>query len=218
MDGFWLAVLVGTFAGGISAAGTLLACRLPRERSVPPEPVVPPRPAVEPRGDHGLGERDRVGTLLRDLHRCEQAVVRARCAVESVSSARAREALLMVVRRMDAELPNVEALVEVGRGLGAGARPRGLPDAERGDEVLRRVRGQLSDVAERFSMITDHVLDIVVDLVAAPDLHRMHHEVAVLRDQFPLLRPLSAVFGPGARVTGGAPLDLRSSAPAMSAS
>ncbi|MBB5066972.1 hypothetical protein BJ969_000060 [Saccharopolyspora gloriosae] len=209
-----MAVLVGTFAGGAGAAGTLLACRLLRKRSAPPEPVVPPRPAVEIRGDHGLGEPGRVDTLLRDLHRCEQAVARARCAVESVSSARAREALLMVVRRMDAELPSVEALVEVGRGLGAGA-PRGLPDAERGDVVLRRVHVQIADVAERFGMITDHVLDIVVDLVAAPDLHRMHHEVAVLRDQFPLLRPMSAVFGPGERATGGAAHDL--SAPAMSA-
>ncbi|MCX2728902.1 hypothetical protein OOZ19_01485 [Saccharopolyspora sp. NFXS83] len=210
-------MLVGTFAGGMGAAGTLLACRLLRKRSVPPEPVVPPRPTAEPLGDHGLGEPDRADTLLRDLHRCEQAVARARCAVESVSSARAREALLMVVRRMDAELPNVQALVEVGRGLGAGARPRGLPDADRGDEVLRRLRGQLCDVAARFGMITDHVLDIVVDLVAAPDLHRMRHEVAVLRDQFPLLRPMSAVFGPGERATGGAPFDLPSSTPAMSA-
>lgn len=212
MDGFWLAVLVGTFAGGLGAAATLLACSLLRRRSVPPEQ---PPPAVgEPSRDHGLGEPNPADTLLRDLHRCEQAVARARCAVESVSSARAREALLMVVRRMDAELPSVEALVEVGRGLGS---PGGVPHAERGDAVLRRVRGQITDVAERFGMITEHVLDIVVDLVAEPDLHRMHREVAVLRDRFPLLRPMSAVFGPAEHVPAGtAPFDLPASTPAMS--
>ncbi|WP_243790212.1 hypothetical protein [Saccharopolyspora gloriosae] len=212
MNGFWLAVVAGMFAGALGAAGTLLAWSRFRNRPVPPEDR--PQPAGEPPKDHGLGRPHHADTvLLRDLHRCEQAVARARCAVDSVSSARAREALLMVVRRMDAELPSVEALVEVGRGLNTGSR--GLPDAEHGDEVLRRVRGQIADVAERFGVIADHVLNIVVELVAAPDLHRMHRQVAVLRDQFPLLRPMSAVFGSVER-TAAAPLDLPVSAPALS--
>ncbi len=98
----------------------------------------------------------------------------------------------MVVRRMDAELPNVAALVELGRGLAA----EDPPAQARGAQVQTRVRGQVADVAERFGSIAEELLKIVQRLVADPDLPRLHGEVAVLRDEFPLLRPMSAVFEP----------------------
>ncbi|MFR9731402.1 hypothetical protein ACL03H_19425 [Saccharopolyspora sp. MS10] len=186
MSGFWLAVVAGMLAGALGAAATLLAWdRLRSGQAAPVEPPAPP-PREPGAVDAATGrpEPGRVDGWLRDLHRCEQAVSRARCAVESVSSARARESLLMVVRRMDAELPTVQALVEVGRTAGPA-----------GDErVLRRVRAQVAEAAQRFTAVTEEVLDVVVELVALPDLHRVHRDVAVLRDRFPLLRPLSALL------------------------
>ena len=86
---------------------------------------------------------------------------------------------------MEAELPDVRALVELGRGLGE----------ERGDAAAR-VRQQLEDASVRFLMVTDDVLEMVVELVAAPDLNRVNQQVTVLREQFPLLRPMSAVLAP----------------------
>ncbi len=124
---------------------------------------------------------------LHEAQRCEQAVYRAARAVDAVSSTQARHQLQTVVRRMDAELPNVRALSELGRGL-AGSEPSD-------DAVVRRVRSQLGDAATRFGMVTDHVLEAVVELVAEPDLSRVNEQVTVLREQFPLLRPMSAVVG-----------------------
>lgn len=88
---------------------------------------------------------------------------------------------------MDAELPNVRALVELGRSLDAG----GHDD----EPATGRVLGQLEDAVMRFGMVTDQVLQAVVELVAAPDLGRVHQQVTTLRDQFPLQRPMSAVLG-----------------------
>ncbi|MEU6127646.1 hypothetical protein ABZ805_00595 [Saccharopolyspora sp. NPDC047091] len=210
MNGFWLAVLAGTVAGSLGAAITHFAWAGPWARRLRPEAMAArateaaateaagievagteaSRTARDAAAPRLLGEPGPVDGWLRDLHRCEQAVARARRAVEAVSSVRAREALLVVVRRMDAELPNVQALVEVGRGLDAAPE-----SADRRDrEVLRRVRDQVAEAAACFAAITEDVLDVVVDLVAAPDLTRMHREVAVLRDRFPLLHPLSEVF------------------------
>ena len=47
---------------------------------------------------------------------------------------------------------------------------------------------------------TDQVLEAVMELVATPDLARVHERVVALRDQFPLQRPMSAllVAEPGA--------------------
>ena len=178
MDGFWVQFLVALAAGVCGAALTLLVVNRTRRTpggavSAPPPPFVPPaRPEY----------------WRHQVQRCEQAVLRAARAVDAVSSAQARNGLQAVVRRMEAELPNVRALAELGRGL-----PDGSPH---GDEVLPRLRSQLEDAAARFGMVTDHVLEAVVELVADPDLSRVHGQVEVLRDQFPLLRPMSAVFGP----------------------
>lgn len=176
MDGFWLQVLIALVAGGCGA-GVVLVARTRRRR---PEPAATPQPAaVQP---VQAQPQDR---WLHDVRRCEQAVHRAARAVDAVSSTQARQNLQAVVRRMDAELPNVRALAELGRGLTSA-------DAA----VLSRVRGQLEDAVVRFGMVTDHVVEAVVELVADPDLARVHQQVVVLREQFPLLRPMSAVFGP----------------------
>lgn len=178
MDGFWVDVLVAVLAGAVSA-GTMFV--LFNRKSARPAPEVvesPPSctgPAPQPRPD----------PWLEQLHRCEQAVYRAYRAVDSVSSTRARNGLQAVVRRMEAELPDVRALVELGRGLGE----------ERGNAAAR-VRQQLEDASVRFLMVTDNVLEMVVELVAAPDLNRVNQQVTVLREQFPLLRPMSAVLAP----------------------
>lgn len=175
MNALWPAVLAGAVAGALAAAVLLrlLSARSGRTVSAP----VPVQPA-------------RYDCWARDLDRCARAVSRATSAVHSVSSAPAREGLLMVVRRMDAELPNVAALVELGRGLAA----EDPPEQARGAQVRGRVRGQVADAAERFGSIAEELLEIVGRLVADPDLSRLHGDVAVLRDQFPLLRPMSAVF------------------------
>lgn len=189
MNALWSAVLAGAVAGALAAALLrLLSARSSRTTSAP----APVRPA-------------RYDCWARDLDRCEQAVSRAASAVHSVSSAPAREGLLMVVRRMDAELPNVAALVELGRGLAA----ENPPEQARGAQVRGRVRGQVADAAERFGSIAEELLEIVQRLVADPDLSRLRGDVAVLRDQFPLLRPMSAVF----RQEPAAPMPPEAAAP-----
>lgn len=178
MDGFWVQVLVALGAGAFGAGLVLAAVFARRQRvaEAPAAPALVPLPPPVP---------DR---WLHEVQRCEQAVHRAARAVDAVSSTQARNQLQTVVRRMDAELPNVRALSELGRGLAS---------SDPGDDaVVRRVQSQLDDAAVRFGMITDHVLEAVVNLVAEPDLSRVHEQVTVLRDQFPLLRPMSAVFGP----------------------
>lgn len=180
MDGIWVQVLVALISGACGA-GVMVAVVCAREvraASAAAPPAAPPVLAPWPLPDKWLHE----------VQRCEQAVYRSARAVDAVSSTQARHQLQTVVRRMDAELPNIRALSELGRGL-AGSEPPG-------DAVVRRVQSQLDDAATRFSMVTDHLLETVVELVAAPDLSRVHEQVTVLREQFPLLRPMSAVFGP----------------------
>ncbi|MER5394414.1 hypothetical protein [Saccharopolyspora sp. NPDC002686] len=184
MDGFWVQVLIALVAGACGA-GVVLAASTGRRRTAPAP--LPQQPAPAPPVQAQLVQVRPQDRWLHDVRRCEQAVQRAAQAVEAVSSAQARQQLHAVVRRMDAELPNVRALAELGRGLTSTGSD---------EEVLHRVRGQLEDAAVRFGMVTDHVLEAVVELVADPDLNRVHHQVVVLRDQFPLLRPMSAVFGP----------------------
>ncbi|MGW1677208.1 hypothetical protein [Saccharopolyspora sp. NPDC002376] len=184
MDGFWVQVLIALVAGACGA-GVVLAAGTGRRRTAPTP--LPQQPAPVQPVQAQLVQVQPQGRWLHDVHRCEQAVHRAARAVEAVSSAQARQRLHVVVRRMDAELPNVRALAELGRGL-----TRTGSD----EEVLLRVRGQLEDAAVRFGMVADHVLETVVEHVADPDLNRVHQQVVVLRDQFPLLRPMSAVFGP----------------------
>ncbi|MEV0703875.1 hypothetical protein AB0I53_38990 [Saccharopolyspora sp. NPDC050389] len=184
MDGIWVQVLVALIAGACGA-GVMLAVVCARRRKT--KPAAAPT-AVPPATQSVASPSPLPDKWLTEVQRCEQAVYRAARAVDAVSSTQARHQLQTVVRRMDAELPNVRALSELGRGLAA--------SESRDDAVVRRVQSQLDDAATRFGMVTDHVLETVVELVAAPDLSRVHEQVSVLREQFPLLRPMSAVFGP----------------------
>lgn len=119
--------------------------------------------------------------------RCERCVRRAADAVETVSSFADRQALRAVVRRMDAELPNVRALAELERSLNAGEGER---------DAGERVHQQLDDAGVRFGVFADQVMEVVEQHVARPDREWLRTEVAVLRGQFPLLRPMSAILNP----------------------
>jgi hypothetical protein len=184
MGGLWVQLLIAVIGGAVGSAATLGASARRRRTIAEPVPAIPVRAAPTAPG---------LDRWLHELQRCEQAVHRAAQAVDSVSSTTARLDLRSVVRRMDAELPSVLALVELGRGLDAGGR----------DESARVLR-QLDDAATRFGTITDQVLEAVVDLVATPDLDRVHRQVATLREQFPLQRPLSALLAN--RESGAQPL------------
>jgi hypothetical protein len=179
MDGIWVQMLIALLAG-LCGAGMMSAIGVARRARTVPAP--PPSTA-------SFVPSASLDQWLHEVQRCEQAVCRAARAVDAVSSTHARQWLQTVVRRMDAELPNVRALSELGRGL-AGSEPTD-------DGVVGRVHSQLDDAATRFGMVADHLVETVVELVAAPDLSRVHEQVTVLREQFPLLRPMSAVFGPG---------------------
>lgn len=181
MAGLWLQLLVALVGGAIGAAMALGASAHHRRPDVPrlaDAAVEPPAPTAP--GPHGL---DRWSHRMR---LCQQAVDRAERSVDSVSSGPARCDLRSVVRRMDAELPSVRALVELGRGL----------DASRRDDrvAATRVLRQLDDAQAHFAALAEQIVDTVADLVAAPDLDRVHDRVEALRDQFPLQRPMSALL------------------------
>ena len=178
MAGFWVQVLVAVVAGVLGVAATLVVLAR-RRRRTPPAP--PPPPVAAP----AVPGRDR---WLPPVRRCEQAVSRATRVVESVSSTQARGALRCVIRRMEAELPDVRMLMELGRGLDAAGR--------HDDPATGRVHRQLEDAATRFTVVTGQVLDVVAELVAEPDLSRVRSHVADLRQRFPLLRPMSDVLRP----------------------
>lgn len=187
MNASWFGVPAGAAAGAIAAVVTLVLSGMRPWRSRPARPgLVVAGQLREPEPAPWQGP-DR---WAREVRRCEQAVARACRAADSVSSASARECLLMVVHRMEAELPSVEALAELGRGLAAQPDP-----PERTARALQRVRANLSDAVAAFGAIAERLLELVVELVARPDLARLHREVAVVRENFPLLRPMSEVLG-----------------------
>ena len=113
--------------------------------------------------------------------RCEQAVRRAENAVDAVSSARTRRRLRSVVRRMGAEIPDVSALVELGRGLDEGP-------------AARRVGEHLDNAAERFTAFTERLLATVAELVDDPEPDLVDQRTSALREEFPLTTPFSAVL------------------------
>lgn len=162
MDEIWLQVLMALMAG-CAGAGVVLAVRRRREEPAPEEPA--PLPKSEPDAWEPF------------VQHCEQAVLRASRAVEAMSSQQARNRLQTIVRRMDAELPNLRVFAELGRGLG---------DSSRDAEIARRVRTELAGAEQRFGAVTGEVLALVED----PDPERVQE----LRGRFPLLRPISAVL------------------------
>ena len=159
-----LNLIIGVLAG-CAGAGLVLLTR-GRRTAPEPSPVVTVQPVP-------------ADPWSPALLRCEQAVHRAGQAVEAISSRATRNRLQAVVRRMDAELPDVRVLAELGRGLG---------DSRREVEIARRVRAQLAGAAGRFAEVTGELLE----LVAEPD--DVERRVARLRDGFPLVPPLSCVL------------------------
>lgn len=117
--------------------------------------------------------------------------------MDSISSARLRERLSPVVRRMAAELPNVRALAELARGLESGAACAGdpLPAPSHAGAVAGRTREQLDNAASRFAGIADEVLETVADLADEPGPDGVPERVAALRERFPLTCSMSEVLG-----------------------
>lgn len=212
---FWVQVVLVALAAGALGATAVLAAygrqagtRVSEEHARVPEQVPAHGGKIhggEPHGGQPLPRSSR-DVWAMPLHRCEQAVSRADRAVESVSSARARHRLSGVVHRMDAELPNVRALVELGRRLETGNARRGASDAAEQEAVAGRIHQQLVEAATRFGAVTDTVLASVLELVSHADPFRLDEQVAVLRDEFPLLRPMSVVLGPDSRAHSEQPL------------
>lgn len=191
MDTYWTDIFIGFIAG---MTGSALMLALLRKRRRPHEES---ETTSLPRSSGTQQDTATVAIPLdswtRQLNRCEQAVCRGYRAVESVSSTPARHGLQSVVRRMEAELPDVRAMVELGRGLG----PQQAVAA-------RRVAGQLDDAATRFALVTEAVLEAVAELVTTSELPRLHQRVRDLRGEFPLLRPLSAMLSSDAPEGGQA--------------
>lgn len=166
MDALWLHLLVGVLAG-CAGAGLVLLVR-GRQAALGP-PLAAATPAEAP-----------ADPWTPAVRRCEQAVHRAEQAVDAMSSRASRNRLQAVVRRMDAELPDVRVLAELGKGL--------TGDTRRDIEVAGRVRAQLADTASRFAEVTEQVLGVV----AEPE--HVDRRVSTLRERFPLVQPLSAVL------------------------
>lgn len=177
MNELWARTLVPLLAGCSGVAATVLSrSRLqPWPRAEPsPQPSPEPEPAAATAGPDAWSRR---------LHRCEQSVGRAERAIDTISSDRTKQRLRLVVRRMEAELPTVSALAELGRGLEAG------PAAD-------RVSERLDDAVRRFAEFTGQALEAVAELVADPEPELVDRRVAALRAEFPLTSPFSTVLAP----------------------
>lgn len=175
MDGSWTALVCALPAGVCGAAVVVAISRLRSGRQPPAESV--PRA----RGSGPPVRCDWQGFV----HRCERAVSDADRVVETLSSEPARKGLRAVVRRMDAELPEVRVFAELGRGL--------EEDPVGREVALTRVAGQLSTGVTRFVRRSQEVSGVVDELVRTADFERARRAVAALRAQFPLLPPMSVL-------------------------
>lgn len=221
MLGFWIQVVPAGLVGGVLGASVVLmtsgrrfTLRSPGEIRGPDEtetaegtgtPEEAERVPVRQQED-GSPCRVQRDTWTVPLNRCEQAVRRAGRAVEAVSSAQARRGLSGVVHRMDAELLNVRALVELGRTLERDEEAGGMRESAEQHDVAHRVHQQLTEAAARFGTVTDALLVSVLELVAHSEQHRLRERTTALRDQFPLLRPMSVILDPDAAVPADQPL------------
>lgn len=201
MDGYWLPVSAAAVVG--ACALLLLVALVVRAR----RRVTAPRSPVDvagagPVGANGVDEavsRAGAGGGMPAAGRpqrvewpsavtsCELSLSRARRAVDAVSSQEARNCLHVVLRRMDAELPNVRVLAELGTSLQQTAD----------GPAVQRVRAQLQDAVHRYALFAEELLGEVEELVHEADLDRTRQHVESLRRRFPLLRPMSElVDGP----------------------
>lgn len=194
MAGFWVRVSVVLVVGVLGALVVLWTYRnagrsphasVERSRSGQRPDTPGPQPAGPAAGGTGVSPTIRDAWLC-EQNRCEQAVRRAARAVDTVSSERARRSLRRLVHRMDAELPYVRALVELGRRL------EPTPSAER-DAATARVHRQLVVAATRFDEVADELARSVAELVADADLGAVRSRTDVLRERFPLVPSMSAL-------------------------
>ncbi|GAB2757284.1 hypothetical protein GCM10027174_36690 [Salinifilum aidingensis] len=141
-----------------------------------------------------------VGRRRCERH-CEQAVQRCLRAVEAVTAESARSELAALVRRMDAELPTVRALVALADELAAGSDGR---------TAVAHVDAGLAEAARGFDALAAEVLALIDELPRLPGRQRTSERTARLRSRFPLAPPMSAVTRVGeagaAGERGGQPL------------
>ncbi len=205
MAGFWMQLIVPALAASFGVAAVVWLTR---------------HPSVRARGGGSEGsvvgnatgrsacDAERRATAHRDpwtsaLNRCEQAVCRAARVADTVSSEHVRRVLRCVVHRMDAELPHVRALVELGWRLDADAQRDGQAQGYGQVQghgpgaglVVTRVHQHLAEGANGFSAVADDVERSVSELVADADLERARKRAGLLRERFPLLPPMSSVLG-----------------------
>ncbi len=109
-------------------------------------------------------------------------------AVEAVTAEAARSELMALVRRMDAELPTVRALVALGDELAASSG--GCAAAAQVDEGL-------DETARGFDELAAEVLALIDELPRLPGRQQTSERAARLRNRFPLAPPMSAVTGAG---------------------
>ncbi|PRW63890.1 hypothetical protein [Actinopolyspora mortivallis] len=180
-------LIVALLAGTLGALLGMLLRPTPAPVAVPgggEPPRTVSRQHVEPDAGSrdGAGERD---TWRCELARCEQAVSRSARAVDTVSSCPLRQGLRHVVHRMEAELPTVRTLVELGHELDG---------QRRHDATLLRVRRQVHAAAEEFTGFADRLTATVSEIAAEPDPDRARERIEALRACFPLLPPMSTIL------------------------
>ena len=170
MDGSWTALVCALPAGMCGAAVVVAISRLRSARQPPVESVPRARGGDPPVREDDLPVRCDWQGFVR---RCERAVSDADRVVETLSSEPARRGLRAVVRRMDAELPEVRVFAELGREL------ENEPGSR--EVVLTRVAGQLSTGVTRFVRRSQEVSGVVDELVRTADFERARRAVIVPR-------------------------------------
>ncbi len=205
MSGFVTHLIVALLAG---AFGTLLGLSFRRSSSEPTRarrarqrtsPAAEAVPSSEQRASRHRN-RDR---WLCELNRCEQAVRRAVRAADTVSSQPVRRGLRQVVHRMDAELPTMRTLVELGRefdSAAAEAKPGAgeAAPAERDSSERRttswRLHRRAREASAEFTSFADRLTEVVAELNAEGDPEHAQTRISGLRERFPLLPSMSEIL------------------------
>ncbi|NYH78667.1 hypothetical protein FHR84_001992 [Actinopolyspora biskrensis] len=198
-------LIVALLAG---ALGTLLGLSFRRSsgestRGWCEERRTSPAAGTVPNGEQPSNQHRNRDRWLCELNRCEQAVRRAVRAADTVSSLPVRRGLRQVVYRMDAELPTVRTLVELGREFdsaapeanpgGDGAVP---PEQESSSRraTSRRLHRQVREASAVFTSFADRLTEVVAELGAEADPDHAQTRIAGLRARFPLLPSMSEIL------------------------